>query len=328
MISATGRMPVIAALTASRIRSGLNSSSSPRVAVTAGVTPVAIIIQTMLLAQITDCHIVEHGELLSDRVDTGSRLAAAVAHIAAMKPRPDVVLATGDLVDGGREAQYTRLGELLADLTMPVYPIPGNHDDRTGFRSLFVDAVPAGSADDYVDYVVDEHPLRLVGLDTTVPGQPGGCLRAEQLEWLDRELARAPDQPTVIFQHHPPFVTGIDWMDRVGLENREQEAEVVARHPQVQLVTSGHVHRPIQTRFGGTIAGCWPSTAVQIALALDGTPYGYVDEPTAVVLHRWDGGEGLTSHLSYVDGPEPWLPPWAEEAVRSGLPPWEARTVS
>ena len=278
-------------------------------------------LRDVLLAQITDCHIVEPGDLMSDRVDTAAMLRAAVADVTAMTPRPDVVLATGDLVNDGRPAQYEHLGEILADLTMPVYPIPGNHDVRDGIRKLFPDVVPpvmpADSASDWVDYVVDEHPIRLVGLDTTIPGEPGGRLEPEQLVWLDEQLAREPDRPTLIFQHHPPFATGIDWMDRVGLENGRQEADVVARHPQVELLTCGHVHRAVHTRFGGTTASCWPSTCVQIALALDGTPYGLVDEPPGYALHRWDAQEGVASHFSYVDGPDSWQPPWAEEAIRS-----------
>jgi 3',5'-cyclic AMP phosphodiesterase CpdA len=269
----------------------------------------------VLVAQITDCHIVERGELLADRFDTAAMLRAAVAHVVTMNPRPDVLLATGDLVHDGRSAQYEQLGEILADLTMPVYPIPGNHDDRGGLRALFPDMVPAGSAEDCIDYVVDEHPIRLVGLDTTIPGEGGGRLEREQLVWLDDQLAREPDRPTLIFQHHPPFVTGIDCMDRVGLENGPQETEVVARHPQVELLTSGHIHRAVHTRFGGTVASCWPSTGVQVALALDGTPHRYVDEPAGVALHRWDARDGVASHFSYVDAADPWLQPWAKQAT-------------
>jgi len=269
----------------------------------------------VLIAQITDCHIVEKGELVADRVDTASMLRAAVAHVVDMDPRPDVVLATGDLVHNGRPAQYEQLGEILAELTMPVYPIPGNHDDRAGIRTVFPDVVPAGSAEDCVDYVVEEHPIRLVGLDTTIPGESGGRLEPEQLVWLDDQLAREPERPTLIFQHHPPFVIGIDWLDRIGLENGPEEAEVVARHPQVELLTSGHIHRAVHTRFGGTVASCWPSTGYQVALALDGTPYGYVDEPAGVVLHHWEADVGIASHFSYVDAADPWIQHRAKQAT-------------
>ena len=266
----------------------------------------------VLIAQITDCHIVEPGEKLADRVDTATMLVDAVDHILSMDPRPDVVVATGDLVNDGRPAQYERLAAVLEPLPMPVYPIPGNHDDRTGLRVLFGEVLPPGGSDDPVDYAVDEHPVRLVGIDTTIPGKHWGRLETGQLEWLDAELARHPDRPTLIFQHHPPFATGIEWMDRTRVGNGSDQAAVVSGHHNVEMVTCGHLHRVIQARFGGTVAACWPSTGAQLALSLDGTPFLYADEPPVVALHRWDEKTGLASHVSYVGGPEPWLPAWAE----------------
>lgn len=273
----------------------------------------------MLIAQITDCHVVEHGALLADRVDTAATLRAAVAHIEQFRPRPDVVIATGDLVNDARPAQYAQLAEILGELTIPVHAVPGNHDDRTEMRSLFCH-LPRGGAQDRLDHVVDDHPVRLVGLDTTIPGEHGGAVHDDQLEWLDAVLGAQPERPTLVFQHHPPFRTGIAWMDEVGLTDRHREAEVIARHRNVVGVTSGHVHRAITTAFAGTVASCWPSTGAQVALALDGSPYGYVDEPPVVVFHRWDPGHGLTSHLSLVGSAEPWLPTWAAAQLGASPP--------
>ena len=198
---------------------------------------------------------------------------------------------------------------------MPVYPIPGNHDDRDGIRGAVPDVLPAGSADDRLDYVVDEHPIRLVGLYTTIPSRPSGRLEREQLAWLDDQLTREPDRSTLIFQHHPPFVTGIEWMDQVGLENGEQEAEVVARHPQIELLTCGHVHRVVHTRLGGTVASCWPSTGVQIALALDGTPLRLRGRTTWRRAASLGPSRGVASHFSYVDAADSWQPAWAEHVT-------------
>ena len=104
-------------------------------------------------------------------------------------------------------------------------------------------------------------------------------------------------------------------MDLVGLAHAEREADVVARHPQVQGIVCGHVHRAVQTAFGGTVASTWPSTGAQVALALDDKHFGYADEPGAVALHYWTPEGGLRSHLSYVNGPTPWVPPWAVEEL-------------
>lgn len=271
----------------------------------------------MLLAQITDFHLMGPGRRLGDRVDTAAHLREAVAHLNAMEPRPAVVLATGDLVNDGTPEQYRQLGDILGRLEIEILPIPGNHDDRSGLRDLFAGVVPDGDPDNPVDYVVDRGPLRLVGLDTTVPGEHPGLLERDQLAWLDAVLCEAPDRPTVVFQHHPPFLTGIDWMDASGLAGREREADLLSRHPQVRAVLCGHIHRPIQCRVGAAVASTWPSTGAQVALALDGAPFGYVDEPAAVALHRWTEADGLVSHLSYVNGPDRWVPP----AFRNRKPP-------
>jgi len=269
----------------------------------------------MLIAQITDCHIVEAGELLNDRVDTATMLSEAVAHINHMAPRPDVVVATGDLVNTGTPAEYAVLAPIVSKLDVPLLVIPGNHDDRTLLRDTFNSQLPAGGPTDRIDYVVDTWPLRLVGLDTTIPGDNSGLFSADQMMWLDEALGAKPDRPTLIFQHHPPFVTGIAWMDAVGLAGRELEAELLARHPQVCGVVCGHIHRNIHTTIAHTAVSTSPSTGAQVALALDGTPYEYVDELGVVTIHQWSAELGLVSHVSHVGLPQRWLPAWAVEEL-------------
>jgi 3',5'-cyclic AMP phosphodiesterase CpdA len=265
----------------------------------------------MLIAQITDCHIVEPGRLVADRIDSAVTLTSVIDAINAHRPRIDLVLATGDLVNDGTPVQYDRLIELLQRLDAPVVPIPGNHDDRTEMRLRFGDVLPLGPPDEPIDFVVDDHQLRLIGLDTTIPGEHRGRLTEPQLAWLDAVLADGPSRPTLVFQHHPPFVTGIPFMDRYGLQGAAAQADVVARHRNVEGVVAGHIHRAVQQRFGGTVASCWPSTGAQVALELGDGPVVYTDEPPAFAVHRWDPGTGLTSHLAPVLGQERWTPAWA-----------------
>lgn len=263
--------------------------------------------QGMSIAQITDMHIRPEGALAYGRVDTAPYLARAVEHLLRLRPRPDVVLATGDLVDGGSPEEYRRLRALLAPLTMPVFLIPGNHDARDALADAFADHAYLPRGGRFMQYVVEDYPVRLIALDTLVPGQVGGLLCEERLGWLGTRLAEAPDRPTVIFMHHPPFVTGIAHMDRYGLARASEFAEVVRRHPQVERVACGHLHRPIQARVGGTLASTAPSTAHQVALDLeDDNPLMFIMEPPACQLHVWRPGAGLASHTSYIgdfDGP-------------------------
>jgi 3',5'-cyclic-AMP phosphodiesterase len=254
----------------------------------------------MLIAQITDMHIRPEGTLAYQRIDTAGFLARAVDHILHLDPRPDVVLATGDLVDKGTDEEYRRLRRLLAPLPMPVYLIPGNHDDRDVMRAEFADHTYM-PRDGFIQYVVDDGPVRLVALDTLIPGKGGGRVDAERIAWLDARLAEAPTKPTLIFMHHPPFMTGIAYMDHISLEGADVLADVVRRHPQVERVACGHLHRTIQARWAGTVASTAPSTAHQVVLDIrHEADLGFTLEPPGYALHLWREDVGLVSHVAVV----------------------------
>jgi 3',5'-cyclic AMP phosphodiesterase CpdA len=263
----------------------------------------------MLIAQITDFHVKLPGKLAYRVVDTAACLHRCVAQLQQLDPVPDIVLATGDLTDFGRPDEYAFLRELLAPLKMPVYLIPGNHDDRNTFRQAFRNCawMPDG---EFVQYTLEDYPLRLIALDTVVPLQGGGTLCEKRLAWLESRLAEAPRRPTLIFMHHPPFKTGIAHMDRIGLANADAFGRVVARHSQIEKIICGHLHRAIDTRWCGTAVSTCPSPAHQVALDLrpDG-PSAFVMEPPGYQLHWWDGLR-LVTHTAFIgtfDGPYPFF---------------------
>ena len=265
--------------------------------------------QPFLLAQISDLHVTARGELSYRVVDTVGMLRACVKHVLALKRRPDAVAITGDLTDGGLPGEYAVLRELIAPLAMPVYLIPGNHDERNALRAAFADHAYLGQSRDVVQYAIDAHPLRIVALDTVIPGEGGGALSGESIAWLDRTLTQAPGRPTVVLMHHPPFTTHIGHMDAYGLRNPEALAAVIRRHPQVERILCGHVHRAIEVRFAGTIAATAPSPVHQVALDLGvDAPGRFVMEPPAYRLHAYAPETGLVSHTAYVGefaGPYP-----------------------
>lgn len=266
----------------------------------------------MIVAQISDTHIVAPGKLFRAPIgetaptgeraygefDTARHLARAVAGLAALAPQPDMVVVTGDLVDRGEPAEYEHLRALLAPLSMPVFVIPGNHDAREPLRQAF-----AGDGylpeEGFLQYAIEDFRVRLVALDTLVPGDHRGALCDERLAWLDRTLAAAPERPTLLLMHHPPFATGIDFMDRYGLEQASGLAAIVARHPQVERILCGHVHRAIDRRFAGTVAGTAPSTAHQIRLDLaPERRLRFIAEPPGYQLHLWREDAGLVTHTA------------------------------
>lgn len=255
----------------------------------------------MLIAQLTDLHIKHAGKLAYDRVDTLPMLEQAVAHLLRLDPQPDIVVLTGDLVDEGSTAEYDRLRRALAPVKRTLYVIPGNHDARATMAQAFADGGYLPQDGGFLHYAVDDHPVRLVGLDTITPGQVGGAMDAERCQWLDRTLAAAPDAPTLVMMHHPPFALGIDHLDRKPLQGAEQFGEVLRRHLQVERVICGHAHRAMALRWNGTTVSVCPSTAHQFALDLrPQSPAEFTLEPPGFQLHHWLPDTGLITHTQQI----------------------------
>jgi 3',5'-cyclic AMP phosphodiesterase CpdA len=254
----------------------------------------------MLVAQLTDLHFLAPGALLAGRYDLNPMAERAIDHVRSLVPVPDVVIVTGDVTSDGDEDAYAIAREALDGLDVAWYAIPGNHDCRDPFATALrghLDRTAGG----FIQFVVDGFDVRLVGLDTLRPGHDDGELCDERLAWLDETLAAAPGRPTLVFMHHPPFETGIEWIDRPGLSGASVLREILARYPQVELLACGHVHRAIATRWAGTLVTLPPAAVFQVALNLaPGAPPKLAWEPPAVHVHRWDGGAFVT-HLSYVD---------------------------
>jgi 3',5'-cyclic-AMP phosphodiesterase len=265
----------------------------------------------MLIAQISDLHIKPRGRLAYGRADTAAALERCVAEIDRLPQRPDIILISGDLTDEGTQEEYAYLSELLSPLAHTILAIPGNHDNREAMRAAFAGRgfLPQNG---FLQFVHDDPamPLRIIGLDTVVPGESGGLLCAERLVWLEARLAEQPERPTLIAMHHPPFTTGIAHMDAIGLEGREAFAEIVRRFPSVELITCGHVHRLVRASVGGRATLICPGTSHIVHLDLDeAAPATFRMEPPAFLLHWWDGGS-LVTHLVPIgdfDGPHPFF---------------------
>ena len=272
----------------------------------------------MLIAQLSDLHIVPEGQLCQNKVETHRHLRNAVAHINSLTPKPDAILVTGDLADYGSPEEYQLIRSILNDLASPFFIVPGNHDRRTNLLAEFSDHpyLPAPESK-HVLFTIDDFQVRLIGLDTALFGEPYGRLCSTRLDWLDQTLTKAPETPTIIFMHHPPFRTGIRWIDAAGLYGGRKMEEIVARHPQIQRVLCGHVHRPIQVPWGGTLACTAPSSShAQVTLSLNessGYQFAYSMEPFAIQLFQWDSSYGLVNHTSYILSSETYAPGYAQE---------------
>jgi len=262
----------------------------------------------MLIAQISDLHVTPKGRLAYERVDTPGMLKTAVAQLNRIVPRPDLVLITGDLAAHGEVDAYANLREILADLEIRYLVIGGNHDDARNLRAAFSDHGYLSAEGDYIQYAIDDYPLRIVAVDTVVPGQVLGSLCDGRLAWLDRTLTEKPSTPTLLMMHHAPFLTGLAHSDLLCMERVDELEQVVLRHPQIERILCGHVHRAVQVRFGGTFASACPSTAHQSSVDL--REHGedmFTLEPPGFQLHRWHNQRlfSYTLNVGDFEGPFP-----------------------
>jgi 3',5'-cyclic AMP phosphodiesterase CpdA len=247
-----------------------------------------------LLVQLSDPHV---GASWGGDDPIGG-LAAAVEAVRALEPSPDGVLLSGDLAEHAADGEYEAVRGLLERIDAPTYVLPGNHDDRDALHRHF--GVP-GAGGVPVQYAADLGPLRLVVLDSTRPGEAGGELDAGRLAWLEATLAEDPRTPTLVAMHHPPLAVGIPAWDAIGLRPADRHAlgGVVARHPQVQRIVAGHVHRAIVAQLGGRSVLTVPSTYVQGLLDFDATELELSADPPGFAVHALVDGE-LVSHIQPV----------------------------
>jgi len=255
-----------------------------------------------LLAHMTDLHLRPKGLACYRVSDTNMLAERALRSLKALETPPDALVVTGDLTDRSDKREYALARQLLSRLEMPVYVLPGNHDSTEGMRREMA-GFPGLSetADGKICYTADIGSVRLVVLDSHLPGSPCGELGRDQLIWLQERLVENR-KPTLIALHHPPALSGIRHMDAMGLNDAAALAEVVSPHDHVQRFLCGHLHRPIIASFAGKVMTLAPSTGHQVALNLsqDG-PAMFNFEPAAYFLHYHCDETGLVSHLAYVE---------------------------
>ncbi len=254
----------------------------------------------MLIAQITDIHLGFDPD--NPREFNRQRLDRTLAEIVSLDPQPDLLFATGDLIDRGDEQSYHRLQEAFSVLPFPVHMCLGNHDMRFNFRKVFGDD---GFHDDYLQYEIVADGLRFLVLDTLEEGRHGGAFCQARANWLNARLAEKSNMPTIIVQHHPPVEVGIAWMNTHPREPWVARlSECLKDRDNVIAMMCGHVHRPIMSKWEGMALSVCPSTAPQVALNLKPIDPEAPDNrdmiiaaPPAYALHWWNGRE-LISHFN------------------------------
>jgi len=252
----------------------------------------------MLIAQITDLHIGFDGT--DAPCKNTERLKGVLNELSQMQRQPDIILITGDLVESGENWAYEKLKATLSHVKIPYYFGFGNHDNREAFASIFSDE---NFHDGFLQYTIEDRPLRIIMLDTLGAGKHGGAFCDTRAKWLRARLEEQPDRPTLIALHHPPIKTGIGWMT-ASLDDAwvQRLSNVISDFDNVIQIISGHVHRSLSRKFAGTTVSVSRAVAPQVKLDLAPIDPDTADDRILIVeadagfcLFEWDE-DGLTTH--------------------------------
>jgi 3',5'-cyclic-AMP phosphodiesterase len=203
------------------------------------------------LLHLSDTHLLANGRRLYDTVDSAQHLQRVFDEIEASRGRPEAIIFTGDLADKGEPDAYRRLRDIVepaaARLGAELIWVMGNHDDRAAFRAGLFDEVPTMRS---VDRVYDINGLRVITLDSTVPGAHHGEITGDQLDWLAEELASPAAHGTILAMHHPPIPSVLDLAVSVELRDQVGLAEVL-EGTDVRSILAGHLHYSSSAMFAG-----------------------------------------------------------------------------
>ena len=259
----------------------------------------------MLIAQMTDIHIGFAPDEKPEELNR-VRFRATLRRLLEGPNRPDMLVLSGDVTDRGDPESFEKLAADLAEVPFPVWPMVGNHDTRDALLEVFPQVALDGG---FLQYAIEGDGLRVLLLDSLELGRHAGAFCEARAAWLTAQLDAAPDTPTLIFMHHPPVVSGIQWMDpEPGEQWIQRFAAAVRGRSQIVAIHCGHLHRPLATTFQGIPLGVTPSVAPLVAMDLRPIDPDHPDgrdlittEPPTYALHRWDGAN-LITHYERVSG--------------------------
>jgi 3',5'-cyclic AMP phosphodiesterase CpdA len=250
----------------------------------------------VLIAHITDLHIHSPGALTFGVAPMASNLMACIDHINNVSPKPDLVLVTGDITNTGSIEETKHAAHLLSSLQIPYYVIPGNHDDQKALRTIFDYKHCPSECDKKINYVVELEEFRLIALDSSVAGSPGGEITKEQSQWLDKKLKENISKHTLIFMHHPPINCGVIETDIDGFEGADLLAEIISKYNHIEKILCGHIHLAINSRWCGTVISSAPSMGLHLLLdlTLKRESQFFLDSPTYQLHYLTQKGDLVT----------------------------------
>jgi Icc protein len=257
----------------------------------------------VLIVQITDMHVSVPGKLFGKHVDSRAAFERTISRVLTLDPKPDLVLLSGDLTETGAAEEYDFIAAQIARLSCPVLAIPGNHDVREEMLRKLPRCVQQQDGG-YLSFDNNDYAVRVIGLDTTVPGKVHGELSERRLSWLANALSKSSGKPALIAMHHPPFLTGLKAMDNYGIKHGlDAFREIVSRHAKsIAAIVCGHAHRAIVANISGVPVLLAPASSFPFELDLGDKPkLNFIREPQQFLVHTWSEAAGFVSHAAFVD---------------------------
>ncbi len=251
----------------------------------------------MIVAQISDTHIALDAPDADQRTCDFER---TIADINALDPAPDVVVHTGDIVHNGRPDEYARAMRILAKARAPVYVLAGNRDDRANLRAAVLAAGYLSRDSAFIDYAVEDYPVRLIGVDTLSAASNKGDFCEERARRLTGMIDAETSKPIAVFAHHPPFEVkvGPDPINFETLQAMSRLRQALRHSGRVVAVFSGHVHRSTAGLVGSIPALVVPCIAT--SLRKGGYP-PYMKTRPVYYIHRFDPVWGFVTEARIVE---------------------------
>lgn len=282
-----------------------------------------------VIVHLSDTHFVAGAAPLMGTVDSDGHLAEALRGLVASGLRPAAIVVTGDIADTGAADAYGRVRGMLepvaAELGARLIWVMGNHDDRAAFRAGLLDGEPS---DAEVDAVYDLDGLRLIVLDSTVPGHHWGLLTPAQLEWLAGVLATPAPRGSILAMHHPPLPIPVVLSQLIEL--REQDAlEAVLAGSDVRGIIAGHLHYSTWSTFAGIPVSAAAATCYTVDLLMPAPSMRGQDGAQAFNLIHVYPGQIVHSIVPLGDHPTAFEIPVTDEqlAMLAQLGPEEQEAI-
>lgn len=210
------------------------------------------------LIQLTDTHLgAQLGEQLLG-MDTDQSLAHVVELLNTERPSAELLLATGDISNGGSPASYQRFQQMTEHLAPHTLWLPGNHDALPAMQQSF-------KGDQSLSRSIEIGNWQIVMLNSTIPGEVGGCLSDKELQFLQQCLETTVAEHSLLCLHHHPIAIGCDWLDSQLISNADAFFTLIDQFSSVRGILWGHIHQEIEQQRNGVKLMATPSTCIQFA---------------------------------------------------------------